>query len=385
MSTTSTSNAVSFIMKHFNPFLHLDQKEVMKVGAEFHLPRFDESTMVDLLHTAIEDFKKNTSIVKVVGPVIVIGDLHGNIHDFLRIINDVPDSLSKTFVFLGDYVDRGNFQTELATLLISLAVQYPLNFILLRGNHEFMEINQKGRNCFYNEVTSIYSEKVYTLFNEVFSYLPLAAIVNDNILCLHGGIGPSFKKLDQLKEIELPYSSYENDKFVQDIVWSDPAYDSHGFDTSPRGVGHLFGMFVLNNFLKENNLKYLVRGHESIESGIQCDEARKVFTVFSSSGYKNNRGSGGYLTIGNDGKPTAFIFSFIQRILREESQFYEPHMRQGGIKSVHSFRSLSGIFVPNSRGYRRNGRHSHAEIDKVYTVSSCDHFYSCNRLPAFLT
>ena len=94
-----------------------------------------------VLKNVLEIYKNNYPIIKLRTPVYVIGDLHGNFHDFLRIFNSIKDPFSKTFLFLGDYIDRGQFQTEIITLLLTLTAQYPSNFILLRGNHEFADMN----------------------------------------------------------------------------------------------------------------------------------------------------------------------------------------------------------------------------------------------------
>ncbi|OHS95272.1 Serine/threonine-protein phosphatase PP1 isozyme 5 [Tritrichomonas foetus] len=366
-------NAVSFVMKCYTPLLHLDINDILKIGKETPLPRFDEQTLIEMLELAEKDFSNNPALVMTCESVIIIGDLHGNLHDFLRIINGFPDPLARTFLLLGDYVDRGNFQTELMTLLIALTIQYPLNFILLRGNHEFREVNAKGG--FYDEITSVYSDKVYEMFNQVFSLLPLAAIIEDKVFCVHGGIGPHLKSISQIKAISLPYQNYGDDNIIKDMMWSDPSYDGAGFDNSPRGVGHLYGNFVLSAFLKNNNLLYLVRGHESISSGIQCDELRKVFTVFSSSGYKDGLCLGAYMTINKGCKLMAYTFKFIGKIRRRDANFYTPQIHLPLNRPIHSFKSLSFFpLVTNQPTWRRRGKMSFLENDKISGARSMEHF-----------
>ena len=113
--------------------------------------------MITLCLQAQTIFSKEDIILDLDGDVIVAGDIHGSLHDLLRIINYNNVNHNK-IVFLGDYVDRGNFSLECITLLFALKVLFPKNYYLIRGNHEFDSIcSQYGfkeeivQNCIHKE------------------------------------------------------------------------------------------------------------------------------------------------------------------------------------------------------------------------------------------
>ena len=344
--TNSSSNILAFAIKQFTPLLSLDINEDMtKVGTEIPLPQFKEADLINLLENFVNISKNNYPIVKIRTPAYVIGDLHGNIHDFLRIFNSIKDPFTKTFLFLGDYIDRGQFQTETVTLLLTLAAQYPSNFYLLRGNHEFSDVNAKSG--FYEEINQVYSDRVFDLFNEVFSYLPLAAIIGNDILCLHGGIGPNLKHISQIQNIAFPYNNCDKDKDIQELLWSDPSFCIEGFTPNPRGIGSLYGQVALSSFLNTNQMKTLIRGHEPTKAGIESDPRRLVYTVFSSSGYIDQESMGGFLQILRDGEIKAYTYQPTVNLSRENAVFYTPIQQKSRnkIQSVRSFRGNPNMMV----------------------------------------
>lgn len=344
--TSSQPNILAFAIKEFTPFLNLDiNEDITKVGTEIPIPQFRESELICLLENVLEIYKNNYPIIKLRTPVYVIGDLHGNFHDFLRIFNSIKDPFSKTFLFLGDYIDRGQFQTEIITLLLTLTAQYPSNFILLRGNHEFADVNSKSG--FYEEISKVYSDRVFNLFNEVFSYLPFVAIIGNSILCLHGGIGPNLKYISQVQNITFPYKSAEDDKDIQELLWSDPSFCIEGFSPNPRGIGSLYGQVALSSFLNNNQMKTLIRGHEPTKAGVESDPRRLVYTVFSSSGYIDQESLGGFLQISRDGDIKAYTFQPAVSLLRENAVFYTPikQKSRNKIQSVRSFRGNPNMMI----------------------------------------
>lgn len=157
-------------------------------------------------------------------PVIIVGDIHGQYYDMIHMFEKVVDArnLSATnMLFLGDYVDRGNYSIEVCIFLFALKIQYPHNIILLRGNHESRAMTEHF--TFREEVLRKYDEdeSVYEAFIECFESLPLAADVNGDYLCMHGGISPELKTVDDINKIdrfiEPPLSG-----FLCDLLWSDP-------------------------------------------------------------------------------------------------------------------------------------------------------------------
>lgn len=159
-------------------------------------------------------------LVEISSPVKIFGDIHGQYSDLMRFFDlwgapynaeepgsiDVEDNFN--YVFLGDYVDRGIHSLETICLLLALKVKFPTKVVLLRGNHEDKWINQSFG--FFEECEQRLQENpdlqdsIFNRMNALFEYLPLGCMVDGTILCIHGGIGSTLKKLEQLAQIPRP-------------------------------------------------------------------------------------------------------------------------------------------------------------------------------------
>jgi serine/threonine-protein phosphatase 4 catalytic subunit len=155
---------------------------------------------------------------------------------------------------------------------------------LIRGNHESREVTQIYG--FYDECLQKYngSPLVWRSCCEVFDYLPLAALIDNNILAVHGGLSPAITTVNQLKLIdrvrEVPHEGS-----MSDILWSDPDDTLQGWGLSPRGAGYLFGSDVTSRFLLENSLTLLARAHQLVMEGYKYSFGEKVITVWSAPNY----------------------------------------------------------------------------------------------------
>ena len=261
-------------------------------GSGYELPFFTEEVLNGLTLEALSVFRNEPGLCEVSGDFFVVGDLHGHVFDLIRIIRQFGLPPAARYIFLGDMVDRGPFSTETIALILALKVLHPEDVFVIRGNHEFHSICSA---CgFLDELTKLgYSRTLYNSFISVFNIIPLGALVNENVLCIHGGIGPNFRELADIERI--PRSIGELYGGVADsIMWSDPSEDVLRFETSVRGRGYHFGAKALEGFLQNNGLRLLVRGHQSIEEGIRYGLNEQVVTVFSASNYcnvmKNNCG-----------------------------------------------------------------------------------------------
>ncbi|KAK8895434.1 hypothetical protein M9Y10_023898 [Tritrichomonas musculus] len=341
----------SYILTTYSTLLNLSLDKLFKVGnsqAEESnpIPSFDQKLLIDLCEDAKQIFENEENIIKLDGDVIVVGDIHGSFHDLLRILHFISTDQSKV-VFLGDYVDRGNFSIECITLLFSYKIMNPEKFYLLRGNHEFdticsiygfkkeilhyhnpKKINKINRHQnYFNDITYIdfeedfddylfdgnspeelcdsyfanhtnidcykYTEKLYESFIEAFSYLPFAAVVNNSSFCIHGGLSPHFDRVDQLnKFIQRPIYTFDENILLTDILWGDPAPKSRQvYVDNPRGRGKLFNETAVLNFLKKNNLQRIFRAHECVREGVEDNFNEKCITVFSASSYNHDMGN----------------------------------------------------------------------------------------------
>ena len=150
----------------------------------------------------------------------IVGDIHGQYYDLLRIFDygGYP-SLDQNYLFIGDYVDRGKQSIEVITLLLAFKVKFPNNFNLLRGNHECQSINKTYG--FYDECKRRYSVSLWRDFGNCFNYMPVSAIIEQRILCMHGGLSPDLHSLEQIKNLDRPNDVPENG-LLCDLLWSDP-------------------------------------------------------------------------------------------------------------------------------------------------------------------
>ncbi|KAI4839507.1 serine/threonine protein phosphatase 4 [Plasmodium brasilianum] len=225
---------------------------------------------------------KEENIRNVNIPVIICGDIHGQFHDLTELFNIGNELPYINYIFLGDYVDRGKYSIETFLLLLALKLRYPDQITLIRGNHESRQITEVYG--FYDECIKKYgSVNVWKYCTDVFDYLSVGALIENNYFCIHGGLSPSFNKIDELREIkrfqEIPrYGS------LCDIMWSDPS-DKNGWDKSPRGAGHLFGPDIVQKFCYVNNIEIIARAHQLVMEGYKWWFDKKLITIWSAPNY----------------------------------------------------------------------------------------------------
>lgn len=241
-----------------------------------------EMEVKSLCEKAREVLSQESNVQGVVCPVTVCGDVHGQYYDLLelfRIGGQIPNT---NYIFMGDYVDRGNHSVRTVTLLMTLKVRYKERITLTRGNHESRQITQVYG--FYDECLRLYGNpNVWKMFTDLFDYLPLTALVEKQIFCLHGGLSPSIDSLhhimDQDRVQEVPHEGP-----MCDLLWSDPD-DRCGWGISPRGAGYTFGQDVSENFNHSNGLTLVGRAHQLVMDGYNWCHEKNVVTIFSAPNY----------------------------------------------------------------------------------------------------
>ena len=187
--------------------------------------------------------------MKLKEPVIIIGDIHGQYYDLIHMFEKVVDSRNikeTNLLFLGDYVDRGNYSLEVLIFLYALKIAYPKNITMLRGNHESRAMTEHF--TFREEVMNKYhdDEAVYESFIESFECLPIACDVNSDYLCMHGGISPELKTVDDINKIDR-FIEPPLKGFLCDLLWSDPAMDKEAknlkwAENKERECSYKFGL-----------------------------------------------------------------------------------------------------------------------------------------------
>ena len=202
-----------------------------------------------LCDKAMEVLKEEQNIREVQSPVTVCnivngdlqicGDIHGQFYDLRELFSVGGICPRINYIFMGDYVDRGYYSVETCLLLLALKVRYPELITLLRGNHESRQISQVYG--FYDECLKKYgSINVWRCCMEVFDCLSLAALVDNRFFCVHGGLSPSIKSLDDIREIDR-FKELPHEGGMCDLLWSDPEENVTGWGSNPRGCGYVFG------------------------------------------------------------------------------------------------------------------------------------------------
>jgi len=183
---------------------------------------------------------------------------------------------------MGDFVDRGHYSVETFCLLLALKARYPDQVTLLRGNHESRQITQVYG--FFDECVRKYgSESVWRMLTDVFDYLPLSALIDDKLMCVHGGLSPVIDSIDYIRSIER-IQEIPLDGPMCDLMWSDPD-DRKGWGISPRGAGYTFGCDISEKFAYENNIEMIARAHQLVMDGYNWAHNGKVVTLFSAPNY----------------------------------------------------------------------------------------------------
>ncbi|EFA77677.1 Protein phosphatase 5 [Heterostelium album PN500] len=276
-----------------------DMIEYMKSQKSIH-----KKYILKILKKSFDLFTKLPSLVDIdhetTQNITVCGDTHGQFYDLLHIfeLNGLP-SKEKPYLFNGDFVDRGSFSLEVIVTLLAFKLLYPDHMHLTRGNHESIEMNRFYG--FHGEVVAKYSEMVYDLFAELFSWFPLAFVLDNSYLVVHGGLfDRDGVTLDDIRKINRASPDSNDNALLQCLLWSDPQQNP-GILPSSRGVGVYFGPDVTRKFLKENNLCGVIRSHEVKENGYQIDDEGSIITIFSAPNYCDQSGNlGAYINFGKD-------------------------------------------------------------------------------------
>lgn len=227
---------------------------------------------------ARELFLTQPSLLELSAPVKIVGDVHGQYTDLIRMFEMCGFPPNANFLFLGDYVDRGKQSLETILLLLCYKLKFPENFFLLRGNHECANVTRVYG--FYDECKRRCNIKVWKAFVDTFNTLPIAAIVAGKIFCVHGGLSPSLSHMDDIRQIARP-TDVPDYGLLNDLLWSDPADMDNDWEANERGVSYCFGKKVIMEFLQRHDFDLVCRAHMVVEDGYEFFNDRILVTVFS--------------------------------------------------------------------------------------------------------
>jgi serine/threonine-protein phosphatase PP1 catalytic subunit len=225
-----------------------------------------------------EVFLTQPSLLELAPPVKIVGDIHGQYTDLIRMFEMCGFPPNSNYLFLGDYVDRGKQSLETILLLFCYKLKFPENFFLLRGNHECANVTRVYG--FYDECKRRCNIKVWKAFVDTFNTLPIAAIVAQKIFCVHGGLSPSLHHMDDIRSIARP-TDVPDYGLLNDLLWSDPADMDNDWESNERGVSYCFGKKVIMQFLQRHDFDLVCRAHMVVEDGYEFFNDRILVTVFS--------------------------------------------------------------------------------------------------------
>ncbi|XP_021754258.1 serine/threonine-protein phosphatase PP1 isoform X2 [Chenopodium quinoa] len=225
---------------------------------QVHLP---ESEIRQLCVASKEIFLSQPNLLELEAPIKICGDIHGQFSDLLRLFEYGGLPPEANYLFLGDYVDRGKQSIETICLLLAYKIKYKENFFLLRGNHECASINRIYG--FYDECKRRYNVRLWKAFTDCFNCLPVAALVDEKILCMHGGLSPDLKNLDQIRNLARP-ADVPDQGLLCDLLWADPEKELDGWGENDRGVSYTFGADTVSEFLQKHDIDLVCRAHQLI-------------------------------------------------------------------------------------------------------------------------
>ncbi|WP_342304760.1 metallophosphoesterase [Methanolobus sp. ZRKC5] len=256
-------------------------------------------------------FESEAAVVHVdYSSVIIVGDLHGNLEALDFILEKGEELDCSNYIFLGDYVDRGDHSIEVLCRLFKLKLEDPDGVILLRGNHETAGTN--ANYGLYDELDK--NDELFSLVNRTFEKMPIAAVLNiksllrtSHVFCVHGGIGEPVT-LDQIKkEDHHPY------------LWNDPQ-EEKGLEDSPQRCGtQVFGPDICKKFRTLNDIDIIIRAHSELKDGYKWWFDGRLLSLFSTPDYSGLDDDGAFVFIEHDewkmlqDKLNTFVFGRSQR------------------------------------------------------------------------
>ncbi|EAY01014.1 Serine/threonine protein phosphatase PP2A-2 catalytic subunit, putative [Trichomonas vaginalis G3] len=285
----------------------INADSIMKHIMDGITPTVEEINWINIKAKAM--FEKLPNVVSVQPPITICGDIHGQFKDLMELFKIGGDVPMTNYLFLGDYVDRGSQSIETVSYLFCLKLKYPNNITLLRGNHESAGISQIFG--FRDEVVARYrNDDVWQTYTNTFNFLPLAAIVGEKILCVHAGLSPRIKTIDDIQKLDR-FREIPHEGPMCDLMWSDPT-PTPGFQPSAREAGYQFGPDITAGWNKENGLELTARGHQLVMSGLEYGHNNQIVTIFSAPDYCRRCGN------------SAGILELDENMKRKEIRFETP-------------------------------------------------------------
>eukprot|EP01061_Rhynchopus_euleeides_P007227 TRINITY_DN1620_c3_g1_i1.p1 TRINITY_DN1620_c3_g1~~TRINITY_DN1620_c3_g1_i1.p1 ORF type:complete len:596 (+),score=164.61 TRINITY_DN1620_c3_g1_i1:295-2082(+) len=321
-----------------DPEVDLDlDRLIQQVRYNGEAPTADE--IKTLCYRARKLLEEEDNIVCVDPPCTVVGDIHGQFDDLVsQVLVRGGEPGETRYVFLGDFVDRGENSLLCMALILLYKIKFPKHVVILRGNHEsrvtntmygFHEECRQKYPMAMSNFSTLYAGKpdseIWTLFNHLFDALPLAALIGGKAFGCHGGLSPDLQSLDRL----LTFNRFQDimpQGPMADLTWSDPG-PQEGWRVNVRGSGHAFGQDITTNFCLQNGLDFVCRAHQCVKQGYKWDQNDRIVTIFSAPNYCYAQNKGAIMKL--DANMNSSFISYDQADRREKSEVPMPGYFRG--------------------------------------------------------
>ena len=318
-----------FLDALFRPLDWFDKKVTVELKEKF---KFQKDEIIYLTDEVIKIISKENSLIKIRSPCKIFGNIYGLYSDLMRYFESYgnpSDNIQNgdinvmQYIFLGDFCDRGNQSFEVILLLFALKIKYPNFIYLIRGHHEDININEfygLGEECKQKLKEDIKNEdSIFNKINQAFNYLPFGVLVDNNILCIHGGIGSSINLLDDISNISRPTQVFQKPENIQQLNVLDLLYSEYDDEEEPdetnlyrvntlrdkknKGFIVKYGKKRLEEFIERNNINLIIASHKFVKEGFctYCDD--KLLNIFSCTNYMDKGNNiGAMIIIGKKAK-----------------------------------------------------------------------------------
>ncbi|KAI0147660.1 Serine/threonine-protein phosphatase PP1 [Xylariaceae sp. FL1272] len=299
--TTSTQDSTSEVDLD-SIIKHLSQAQARHPRKEDQL---SEEVIRYLCTKAKDLLLSQPSLLELQAPITIVGDLRGYHDSLLRTFEINKPPPENKFLFLGGYTQLTRQGIEVMCLCLAYKIKYPDTFFLLRGNRECGPVTRiRG---LYDECKNRYTVSLWKAFGQVFDVLPLAAVIDDRVFCVHGGLSPELESMEQIRGIERPVHVPDHG-LVCDLLWSDPHKSDSGWSGNDRGVSVTFGADIVQDFLKKHNLDLIVRGHQVVKDGYEFWAEGKLVTLCGTPDFSDDGNAAAIMSIDERHQYTFNVF-----------------------------------------------------------------------------
>lgn len=309
---TSGSRVEKFMFTQLKALVNQWRLVPSDIGKNTPIPQFDQVDVQNLLMTGTKIFRGMGPFIQKEPSAIIVGDLHGNVINLLQIlaVHGLPPE--QNYVFLGNYINFGEFSIEVFLFVLTLLINFPENVVMLRAECEYI-VQDCPRSLFQNLAEEYENPKLIDSFKNAFSFMPLACLIGGKVLCCNSSTPCTYYTLDDIKFKELPIPCFNDNSemFKAGLVSVMPSDD------------------VFENFLESNNLDYIIVGGDTGNSGVNQLLDGKCLTISSDAWM----GSAAVVHIGGDGIPLFVVFTPDSMLLRKDCRFTKIPRISGGVSS----------------------------------------------------